>query len=67
MNGHVDDKLRALIPVSVAASTSDELKEILAWIDTAFNGSLVVPRQDSRTGAGPGVIGRGSVGGWKHR
>ena len=44
MNGHVDDKWRALIPISVAASANDERKEILAWVDTAFNGSLVIPR-----------------------
>ena len=44
MNGHVDDMLRALIPISVAASASEEGKEILAWVDTAFNGSLVIPR-----------------------
>jgi clan AA aspartic protease len=44
MNGHVDDKLRALIPISVAAGASDERAEVLAWVDTAFNGSLVIPR-----------------------
>ena len=45
MNGHVDDKLRTLIPVPVAARETDERKELLAWIDTAFNGSLVIPRK----------------------
>ena len=44
MNGHVDDKFRALIPVSVAARETDERKELRAWVDTAFNGSLVIPR-----------------------
>ena len=44
MNGRVDEKLRALIPISVAASADDERTEILAWIDTAFNGGLTIPR-----------------------
>lgn len=44
MIGHVDDQLRALVPISVAANASDEPTEILAWVDTAFNGSLVIPR-----------------------
>ena len=44
MSGHVDDELRALFPISVAASVSHERTEILAWVDTAFNGSLVIPR-----------------------
>lgn len=44
MIGHVDDKLRALIPISIAASANDASTEVLAWVDTAFNGSLVIPR-----------------------
>ena len=44
MNGFVDDNLRALVPVQVAASAEYEPQEILAWVDTAFNGSLVIPR-----------------------
>ncbi len=43
MNGHVDDQLRALIPIRVAAR-GGEPREVLAWIDTAFNGSLVLPQ-----------------------
>lgn len=44
MNGFVDDHLRALIRVAVSASRSGERAEIMAWIDTAFNGGLAIPR-----------------------
>lgn len=44
MNGSVDDMLRALVPVSVAAIKAGERIELSAWIDTAFNGGLVLPR-----------------------
>jgi len=45
VKGFVDDKLRALISVSVSASRDGKRTEVLAWIDTAFNGGLVFPRQ----------------------
>lgn len=41
MNGLVDDRNRALIPIRVASSLKSEPSEILAWIDTAFDGHLV--------------------------
>ncbi len=44
MNGRVDDQLRALLPVSVSVSLDGNRTEILAWIDTAFNGGLTIPR-----------------------
>jgi len=44
VNGIVDEKLRALIRVPVSASTDGERKEIVVWIDTAFNGGLVIPK-----------------------
>ena len=44
MIGYVDDQLRALLPVPVLASLDGNQTEILAWIDTAFNGGLVIPR-----------------------
>ena len=44
MNGFVDDQLRALLPVPVSASREVTRTEILAWIDTAFNGGLAIPR-----------------------
>lgn len=44
MTGFVDDQLRALVPVSVSAAREGNRTEILAWIDTAFNGGLAIPR-----------------------
>lgn len=44
MNGFVDDQLRALLPVPVSATLDGNRTEILAWIDTAFNGGLAIPR-----------------------
>ena len=44
MNGFVDNQLRALFPVPVSASLDGNRTEILAWIDTAFNGGLAIPR-----------------------
>jgi clan AA aspartic protease len=44
MKGFVDDKLRALLGVLVSVSRDGDRKEILVWIDTAFNGGLVIPR-----------------------
>lgn len=44
MNGHVDDELRALIPVAVAPGVDEELQEVLTWVDTGFNGTLAIPR-----------------------
>ena len=45
MNGIVDQSMRALLDVSVAASKDGPKQRFLAWIDTAFNGGLVIPRQ----------------------
>ena len=44
MKGFVDEKLRALIRVPVSAAKEGERREIVVWIDTAFNGGLVVPK-----------------------
>ena len=43
MNGFVDDQLRALLRVPVSASRDGERTELVAWIDTAFNGGLAIP------------------------
>ncbi len=43
MNGFVDKKTRALIRLSVAASSNGQREEIDVWIDTAFNGTLALP------------------------
>jgi len=45
MNGHVDSNGRALITVSVRPSDTTAAREIRAWIDTGFNGDLVLPKQ----------------------
>jgi clan AA aspartic protease len=45
VKGLVDDKLRALLGVPVSASRDGTGTEIVAWIDTAFNGGLAIPRQ----------------------
>ena len=44
MNGIVDVKLRALISVPVAPSGNADRQELCVWVDTAFNGGLVIPR-----------------------
>lgn len=44
MTGFVDDQLRALLRVPVAASHDGERTDLLVWIDTAFNGGLAIPR-----------------------
>jgi len=45
VNGIVDESMRALLDVSVAASKDGKKQVLTAWIDTAFNGGLVIPRQ----------------------
>lgn len=45
MKGFVDDQLRALLRVPVSASIAGNRMEIVVWIDTAFNGGLVMPRK----------------------
>lgn len=44
MKGIVDEKLRALIRVPVCAARDEKRREIAVWIDTAFNGGLVIPK-----------------------
>jgi clan AA aspartic protease len=45
MIGHVDKYGRALISVSLRPSDLADTHEIEAWIDTGFNGDLVLPQQ----------------------
>ena len=45
MNGHVDGYGRALVTVTVRPSDVASRHEIQAWIDTGFNGDLVLPQQ----------------------
>jgi hypothetical protein len=42
--GQVDGQLRALLRISVRAAPSAPPQEIEAWVDTAFNGGLTIPR-----------------------
>lgn len=44
MNGHVDSNGRALVTVSVRRSDAAATREIQVWIDTGFNGDLVLPQ-----------------------
>lgn len=45
MNGIVDDELRALIDVVVSANRNGNRQTVSVWIDTAFNGGLVIPNE----------------------
>lgn len=45
MTGFVDEELRALIRVPLSASRDGDRMELTVWIDTAFNGGLVIPRK----------------------
>ena len=45
MKGFVDERDRALIPIRVANGLRSETSEVIAWIDTAFDGHLVFSRE----------------------
>lgn len=45
MKGIVDNELRALIEVSIGNARGGGKSAIMVWVDTAFNGGLVLPRQ----------------------
>ena len=46
MNGFVDDELWALLEVRIGAEPNGIKLPLLAWIDTAFNGGWVLPRNE---------------------
>lgn len=46
MKGIVDEGLRALIDVQVGHRRNGSKRTIAVWIDTAFNGGLVLPRDE---------------------
>jgi clan AA aspartic protease len=46
VNGFVDDELRALLEVQIGAQPNGVKSDVTAWIDTAFNGGLVLPRNE---------------------
>ncbi len=43
MNGFVDEDWRALVKIQIGAPEMRATKEVTVWVDTAFNGSLVLP------------------------
>ena len=45
MKGFVDDRNRALIAIRVANGLKAEPLEIVVWIDTAFDGHLVLSKE----------------------
>ena len=45
MNGEVDNSGRAIVSMLVPASANADATGLAAWVDTAFTGDLVVPRQ----------------------
>jgi clan AA aspartic protease len=44
MIGHVDEQGRALIDLHVLDSDGNSIGSLSAWIDTGFNGDLVLPQ-----------------------
>ena len=45
MNGRVDEARRALIDVEIRRTAADDPTLLNVWVDTAFNGYFVFPRQ----------------------
>jgi len=45
VNGNVDGSGRALIVLRVRSSEDAQPSELTVWIDTAFTGELVIPRE----------------------
>jgi clan AA aspartic protease len=46
MNGRVDDNLRALLEVQIGNTRGGPKSTVLVWVDTAFNGGLVLPHHE---------------------
>ena len=44
MNGVVDEFGRAVVTLDVGIAGDDKPRQMSVWIDTAFNGELVLPR-----------------------
>jgi clan AA aspartic protease len=44
MNGEVDNSGRALIVIRIRPSSSADETQLVAWVDTAFTGDLVIPQ-----------------------
>ena len=53
MKAWIDEKHRAMVEVLVASQARAQRQSIYAWIDTAFDGHLVMPRSEiERLGLG---------------
>ena len=46
MRGIVDDDLRALLEIQVGKEANGQKSTVLAWVDTAFNGGLVLTLEE---------------------
>ena len=46
MKGIVDEDLRALIDVQIGRLPNGQKTTVVVWIDTAFNGGLVLPLEE---------------------
>lgn len=44
MNGSVDDELRAILEVPVGAVAGEAKLAVKVWVDTAFNGGVILAR-----------------------
>jgi len=56
VNGTVDEFGRALVTLTIRASQDAEPTIIQAWIDTAFNGELVMPIEGEYPLLGIGLL-----------
>jgi clan AA aspartic protease len=45
MNGEVDHSGRAIVTLSVRPNAEGDATPLVAWVDTAFTGELVIPRR----------------------
>ena len=41
MNGHVDERNRALLTIEIGKTANGPSHKVVAWVDTAFDGHLV--------------------------
>ena len=44
MIGRVDEEGRALVTIRMGAAENDLVHEVDVWVDTGFNGDLVLPK-----------------------
>ena len=67
MNGHVDHLGRALVTISIRSSHAVETWDLQVWIDTGFNGDLVLPQSEInrlqllQSGTVKGILADGST------